>query len=166
MPEILEDLEKIILKAGIEGALTEDAVAQFHSLVKERDALKDGLENESRMRAEEAEKATRYHSDLSGANQKLDEWATREKELKDREDCCLRLEIEKGCADKRVEDHIGMVKLVLRNDVVRKTSFGQELTHQPGSPEMKDQYGNVQQYHTPAGFEATPVKKEETEEKE
>lgn len=166
MPDLANELEKIILKAGIDGALTEDAVAQFHALVTERNALKDDLKDTKRQLDVANEHTTKVNAKYSEAVQSNDAWATREKELKDREDSCLRLEIEKECAEKRVDDHIGMVKLVLRNESVRRTSFGQELTHQPGSPEMKDQYGNIQQYHTPAGFEATPVKKEETEEKE
>ena len=120
MSDVAKELEKIILKAGIDGALTEDAVAQFHALVTERNALRTELENEKRVRKEEAEKATRFHNDLAGANQKLSEWAEREQELRDREAKATELEIRKECAESRVADHQEMFRIVFRNAIVRK----------------------------------------------
>ena len=120
MPDLAKDLEKIILKAGIDGALTEEAVNQFHSLVKERDALKTSLAHEEKVRKEEADKAMRYHEQLAAANEMLSNWATREEELKDRESKVTELEIRKECAETRVADHQEMFRIVFRNAIVRK----------------------------------------------
>lgn len=120
MPDLAQELEKIILKAGIDGALTEDAVSQFHALVTERNALRTELENEKRVRKEEAEKASRYHNQLAEANETISLWATRETDLKDREDKVLRKEIESEFNEKRVADHKEMFTTVFRNSVLRK----------------------------------------------
>ena len=120
MSDVAQQLEKIILKAGIDGALTEDAVAQFNALVKERDALKTSLAHEEKVRKEEADKAMRYHEQLAAANEMLSNWATREEELKDRESKVTELEIRKECSDLRVADHQEMFRIVFRNAIVRK----------------------------------------------
>jgi len=153
MPEQLtKDLEKLILKAGIDGALTEDAVAQFHALVKERDALKTSFEHEEKVRKEEAEKATHFHQQLAAANQCLEEWAGREQDLMDREGKCTELEIRKECAEKRVEDHQSMVGLIFRNAVIKKGV----MTPLPGL--KQDQYGTA---HAPFA-QKDDVEEEET----
>ena len=151
MPELAKDLEKIILRAGIDGALTEDAVAQFHALVKQRDAL--DLDNK---RLDDANtELTERISDVSERYNKIStrsqEWATREQELKDRESKCTELEIRKECADLRVTDHQKMVELVFRNTVLKK----QMVT--PGSATI-DQYGTRNTDYP----DTTPVEEEDT----
>ena len=137
MSDVAQQLEKIILKAGIDGALTEDAVAQFNALVKERDALKEKLAHEERIRKEEAEKASRYHNDLAAANQKLSEWADREQELKDREDKVLRVELTAEMHETRVADHKEMMRTVFKPYSMRKSLY--ENATEPGH----DQYGGT-----------------------
>ena len=137
MSDLAKELEKVILKAGIDGALTEDAVAQFHALVKERDALKNELEHETRVRKEEAEKAARYHSDLAAANQKLGEWAEREKDLKDREDSVLKVELTAQMHETRVNDHKEMMRTVFKPYHMRKSVY--ENNTEPSN----DQYGGT-----------------------
>ena len=44
MTELTDKLETVIQQAALDGALTKDAVSQFHSLVVERNALKDANE--------------------------------------------------------------------------------------------------------------------------
>ena len=134
MADLAKELERVILKAGIDGALTEDAVAQFHSLVKERDSLKTALV-ESDANYQKADEERRVQANLAHEReQQLNAWATREKELKDREDSVLRKEIEAEMNEKRVQDHKHMFETVFKGIHMRK----QVVT--PGSSTV-DQYG-------------------------
>jgi hypothetical protein len=45
MSDLTDNLELLIQKAALDGALTQDAVAQFHTLVKERDAIRTDLDD-------------------------------------------------------------------------------------------------------------------------
>lgn len=123
MTELTDTLEKVIQQAALDGALTTDAVAQFHSLVKERDALKEANEEweESDKKSKKSHEA--LNTSLSQVNTQLSDYQTRERELEERETKMTRLEITKECADKRVEDHVKMVELVFRNLEVRRNVF-------------------------------------------
>ncbi len=138
MPDIANELEKIIQKAAIDGALTEDAVAQFHSIVTERDALKtelatsiDARDALRKERDDARELRDAYKVDL-------DAWATREADLKDREEKCTRLECESEFHKMRVDDHKQMFATVFKGVHMRR----QVVT--PGHAGHVDQYGNVQ----------------------
>jgi len=99
-------------------------------------------------------------------NHEIEGWRTRETETKDREDKCLRNELTAQNAEKRVEDHQNMVGLIFRNTELRKSFVGQEMMHQPGCIEIKDEYGNIKQYAEAAGYIGVPIEKVETETKE
>jgi hypothetical protein len=135
MPELAKDLEKLILKAGIDGALTEDAVAQFHALVKQRDALDVDNKRLDDLNTELEEKVNEWVQRASSAETCAQEWAGREQDLMDRESKCTELEIRKECADLRVTDHQEMFKTVFRNSVIRQSV----MTPLPGL--KADQYG-------------------------
>lgn len=169
----IEKINDIIRAVTEEATFSSGAMKQFI-------ALKDEVEEQERtikylrqsnkdkdLALTEAERAGKIlMSDKNGLAEELAHYHERESQLQDREMQCSVNEVRMECESQRVVDHQNMVGLIFRNTELRKTSFGQELTHQPGSPEMKDQYGNIQQYHTPAGFEATPVKKDEVEKQE
>ena len=150
MPDLAKDLEKIILKAGIDGALTEDAVAQFHSLVKERDALQ--IELKQSIDARDALRTERDQArELRDAYRiDLDAWATREADLKDREGECTRNELLAEYNQLRVNDHKEMFATVFKGMHMRK----QVVT--PGQATV-DQYGNTQSQYP----DSTPVTEEE-----
>lgn len=138
MSELTDKLEKIIKQAALDGALTEEAVAQFHTLVKERDALKTAND-------EWDEEGRKLKRDLKLSQDRVlvlekecETWAGREQDLLDREHACTKLEVEKECADKRVADHQKMVELIFRNTRLKK----QVMT--PLAPGHPDQYGTVQ----------------------
>ena len=134
MSDVAKELEKIILKAGIDGALTEDAVAQFHALVTERNALRSELDDVKKQNARLDQRIVEVNEKYSEAVQSNDAWATRDKELKDREDKVTRLEVEKECAEQRVADHKHMFETVFKGVHMRR----QVVT--PGSSTV-DQYG-------------------------
>ncbi len=123
MTELTEKLEKVIQQAALDGALTEDAVAQFHSLVKERNALKDAnveWEETDKKHKKESQKLSERCDNMQ---QQILLHVERESELEEREKKMTRLEIERECADIRVKDHINMVELVFRNLEVRRNVF-------------------------------------------
>lgn len=169
----MEKIQSILLELSGEAAFSGEAMKQFLELKDEVDSQESTI-NYLRRNNEEAKdkigdlnsKITEQQGIIESLHHEVEGWRTREGELKDRENQMTKLEVTLECESQRVADHQEMVGLIFRNSILRKVSHGQELTHQPGSPEMKDQYGNIQQYHTPAGFEATPVKKDETESEE
>ncbi len=130
MSELTDTLEKVIQQAALDGALTKDAVSQFHSLVVERNALKDAnVEWEETDKKSKQEHVT-LNASFSQVSSQLSDYQTRERELVERETKVTRLEIEKECSDKRVEDHVKMVELVFRNLEVRRNVFPvQPSTH-------------------------------------
>jgi hypothetical protein len=120
MTDLAQNLEKLIKKAALDGALTEDAVAQFDSIVKERNHLSEQLDYSEQHYKTEAEKCNRYHEQLATANKCLEEWAGREQDLLTREHECLEKELRAEYEAKRVEDHKTMFTTVFRNSVLRK----------------------------------------------
>ena len=120
MTNITKDFENIILRAGIDGALTEEAVAQFHALVKERDALKTANDDYFKLTDEHDATIKDLTTRLLAAETCAQEWAGREQDMMDRESKCTELEIRKECADLRVTDHKEMFTTVFRNSVLRK----------------------------------------------
>jgi hypothetical protein len=120
MTDLTQDLEKIILRAGIDGALTEDAVAQFHALVTERNAIRIELDQSIDARdalRNERDEARQIRDVLQA---ECETWAGKEQDLMDREGKCAELEIRKECAELRVIDHKEMFTTVFRNSVLRK----------------------------------------------
>ena len=138
MTDIANELEKIIQKAAIDGALTEDAVSQFHAIVTERNALRTELK-EAKEKFDVCDEERRVQANLAhNREQQLDAWATREADLKDREEVCTRKEVESEFNEKRVQDHKEMFATVFKGLYMRK----QVVT--PGHAGHVDQYGNVQ----------------------
>lgn len=120
MSDLTDNLETLIQKAAIDGALTADAVAQFHSLVKERDALKTDNRRLDDLNTELEEKVNHFNQRVTAAETCAQEWAGREQDLMDREGKCTELEIRKECAETRVDDHKNMIGLIFRNAVLKK----------------------------------------------
>ncbi len=120
MTDLTDSLEVLIQKAALDGALTADAVAQFHSLVTERDALKTDLEDLTKVHENVVTNRDALSTKCQAAVTCAEEWAGREQDLMDRENKCMELEVRKECADLRVIDHQEMFKIVFRNSVIRK----------------------------------------------
>lgn len=152
MTELTEQLEVIIQKAALDGALTQDAVAQFHALVKERDAIRTELDDLQKVHENTRINRDALNEKLQAATQCAEEWAGREQDLMDREGKCTELEIRKECADLRVSDHQEMFKVVFRNSVLRQGV----MTPLPGL--KQDQYGTA---HAPYA-QKDDVESEET----
>ena len=120
MTELTDQLDKIIQKAALDGALTQDAVSQFHALVKERDALKEANEEWEVSDKKLKKDLARDQAQVKILSAECETWAGREQDLLDREGKCTELEIRKECADSRVTDHQEMFRIVFRNAIIRK----------------------------------------------
>lgn len=141
--ELLEDIDRIIKQAALDGALTEDAIGYYNGLIKvaeekkaENEVLQRELKECDEQRRAEANKHHEAVQKLNAANQRLADIDEREKK-------CMEIEVRHECAERRVSDHIEMVRLIFRNPV----THSQFVT--PGHPGNVDQYGNVQNQSWP-----------------
>jgi len=166
-------ISQIIKDLSADQSFTGEAMRQFLELKDEVDSQESViryLRRHNKEKDEELKKLTTEIRGLEGHVESMeterDGWRARESELLDREGQMTRIEVTLACETKRVEDHQTMVGLIFRNELLRKITLGSELSHQPGHPEVKDEYGSIRQHHQDAGFESTPVKKDELETKE
>lgn len=169
----IEKIGQIIQDLSADASFTGEAMRQFLELKTEVDSQESTIKYLRREWAESKEAVKARDGHIKNLEQTIDTqgheiegWRARENEFKDREDNCLKSELAAFYSEKRVEDHQHMVGLIFRNSEIRKTTLGTELSHQPGHSELKDEYGNIRQYHEDAGFVGTPVKKDEIETKE
>lgn len=153
MTELTDTLEKLIQQAALDGAMTEDAVAQFHSLVMERNSLKDANDEWEEASKKDKTEIGRLSKRATVAEEECQNWAGKEQDLLDREHICLEKELRCEYNQKRIEDHQEMFKTVFRNSVLRK----EVMTPLRGS-EGLDQYNS----QLPGGF----AQKDEVEEEE
>ena len=144
--QVLDNIERALQQAAIDGALSKEAVAVFHATVKENESLKADRDNlTSRMNKTEAE-LLEVVSQRDRWKEVTEKWEQREKELLERETEITKLELRAHYHQKRVEDHQKMVALIFRNPVTRS----QVMT--PGHPGWVDaggmtQYGEASQKH-------------------
>lgn len=120
MSELTQELDKLIQKAALDGALTKDAVEMFHSIVTENGELRA-------LRSSNAEQITKLKKELDEKNSRLnvlknecETWAGKEQDLLDRESQAEVLEMTVKYEQKRVDDHKSMVGLIFRNAVIKK----------------------------------------------
>lgn len=131
-------IKRIIDKAGIDGALTEEAIKVFNNLIAKTKSLKIELKELKTTHDELDTKYLDQGSKLAKAQTELRAFNDREDELEKREESMLRLELIAQYEKERVDDHKEMFSLVFKNLEVRRTVF----TPVPGVAAV-DQYGNV-----------------------
>lgn len=135
MSELTTELDRLIQKAALDGALTQKAVDMFHSVLKENEDLRDKCvkleQTQTRMEKEKKE----LNIDLSMAQGLNKIAAEREVSLIEREQKITVLEMQAKYELVRVEDHKEMFTTVFRNSVLRK----EVMTPLPGL--KADQYG-------------------------
>lgn len=165
MDKYIQEIQNAIEKAAIDGALTKDAVAQFHSLVEHNDALQSqAIDFDKKFRRQDGEiKELTTNLSMSQGLNKIA--AEMEANIINREQKMTELELTAKHQAERVVDHQNMVGLIFRNSVIRSSMLGQELVAIPGTPDTVDQYG-VRQYNTGREPDVTgvPVKKTGEEE--
>ena len=151
MTDHIQEIDKIIQKAALDGVLTSGAVKQFNELILERDALAKTVDAQKITLKSKEDECNHLQESLATYREMEQTLCTREasveEEEKEHRDRKVRLE----CADLRVADHKEMVALVFRNTVLKK----QVVT--PGSATI-DQYGTRNSEFP----DTTPVEEEET----
>ena len=129
MTELTDTLEKVIQQAALDGALTEDAVSQFHSLVVERNALKDAnveWEESDKKLKKDLEKLV---GELDMARSLNKVAAEAEMAMIEREAKITKLECKAEHMEERVKDHKEMFTTVFRNSVLRKEVMTPASSH-------------------------------------
>ena len=138
MSDLTQELDKLIHKAALDGALTPEAVAQFHSLVTQCDSQAEELRGLNKVNVELIDSRDKLKKKfdimLSDANELATRAAAIEEDENDHRDRKVMLK----CANLRVEDHKEMFKVVFRNSVIRKGVMT------PVMPGPVDQFGTKQ----------------------
>ena len=135
MSELTDQLDKMIQKAALDGALTEDAVAQFHSLVTQCDAQAKELRDLTKIHGEVMEARDKYKNRLDIMLKDANELSTRAAAIEEGEDEHRNRKVQLECANLRVTDHQEMFRVVFRNAVIKRDVVT------PGSSTF-DQYNN------------------------
>ncbi len=120
MTDLTEQLDKIIQKAALDGALTKEAVDQFHSLVKQCDAQAEELRSLNKLNIELIDKRDKLVIDLDMAKTLNKVAAEAEIAMIEREKFITKLELTAEFEKQRVTDHINMFTTVFRNSVLRR----------------------------------------------
>lgn len=136
MTNHIEDITKIIQRAGIDGTLTNEAVKQYNSLLTEKDELKIENERQNKILLNKNEELSKLKAAFNEAEDECKGWRDRLSELQEREKFITTLELLAKYEATRVLDHQEMFKLIFRNTTVRK----EVMTPLRGS-EGVDQYG-------------------------
>ena len=147
MSELTIELDRLIQKAALDGALTKEAVDMFHGVLEQNGELKETLERKDRFEVERNKTMERLETDLRIAQGLNKVAAEMEAAIINREQKMTELEVTAKNEKQRVEDHQNMFGLVFRNAVLRNSILGQELVAIPGTPDQIDQYG-TRQYNT------------------
>ena len=120
MTDLTDQLDKMIQKAALDGALTQDAVGQFHSLVKQCDAQAEELRSLQKVNTELIDKRDKLAGELT-VSKTLNEVAVKaELEMIEREKNITTLELTAEHHKQRVKDHQDMFSIVFRNSVLRR----------------------------------------------
>ena len=145
MSELTDQLDTIIQKAALDGALTKEAVAQFHALVKEREALKEAnIEWEATDKTQRADLAT-LEKRVVVLKEECATWASKEKDLLEREGNALMLELRAEYNKQRVEDHQEMFRIVFRNAIIRKEVMTTNENHTDVNGAQHNSFSNKDQ---------------------
>ena len=151
MSELTDNLDKLIQKAALDGALTTDAVAQFHALVTQCDAQAKELRDLTKIHGEVMEARDEAKRKLKIMLDDANELSTRAAAIEADEDEHRNRKVQLECANLRVTDHQEMFRVVFRNAVIKRDVVT------AGSASY-DQY-NTKTDNFP---DKTPVEEEET----
>lgn len=132
-------IKKIIDKAGIDGALTEDAIKYFNNTVIDNRELKEDNKLKATELENKSEELNSYATRCNVLKNENDAWKTREGDIVQREKQMTILELTAKHESKRVQDHKDMFDKVFRNIETRRNVF----TPIPGT--------DGGQYQTPIG---------------
>lgn len=150
---VASELEKVILKAAIDGTFSQEAVEQYRAVMTENSELKAANESQKKQLSSLRDDLGVLNNRSEVMRNELEGYKAREKELQDRESQAEVLEMTVKYEQKRVEDHRSMVGLIFRNTKLRS----QAMT--PGFPGFVDAAGMTQYPNYP---EKNDLETEET----
>jgi hypothetical protein len=120
MSELTEQLDKIIQQAALDGALTQKAVDQFHSVLTQNTALETKVASLEIVVEERAKRISGLEIDIGLAKTLVEVAGKAEIEMMEREKKMTELELRAEYQLVRVNDHKEMFTTVFRNSVLRK----------------------------------------------
>ena len=120
MSELTEQLDKIIQQAALDGALTQKAVDQFHSIITQNAALETKVASLEIVVEERAKRISALEIDIGLAKTLVEVAGKAEIEMMEREKKITTLELTAEHQKQRVADHVNMFTTVFRNSVIRK----------------------------------------------
>lgn len=120
MTDLTDQLDRLIQKAALDGALTKDAVDQFHALVTQCDSQADELRKTNKINTDLIDSRDKIRIELDIAKKLNQLAAEAEVALIEREKFITTLTLNAEHQKQRVADHISMFQTVFRNSVLRK----------------------------------------------
>lgn len=151
MSELTIELDRLIQKAALDGALTKDAITKFGNVLMENERMKAQGTIDNEKIAADAKEIRRLGVALDIANGLVKIAGEMEAALITREKDATRNELLAEYSAIRVKDHQEMFRIVFRNAVIKRDIVT------PGSASF-DQYNNK----TDNFPDKTPVEEEET----
>jgi len=136
--EVLQELEKVMIKAALDGVLTQSAVDQFHAVLKQNAAQAEELRELQKVNSEIIDARDELSRKVKIMLDDANELSTRAAAIEEDEDEHRDRKVRLACAELRVQDHKEMFTTVFRNSVLRK----EVMT--PVSAGPVDQYGTKQ----------------------
>lgn len=124
MTDLTDQLDRMIQKAALDGALTNDAVKQFHTLVQENSNLKEQLEKRTEQNEQDAKVLAAVQKERDDARLVRDELLKRQDDLTAREEKITILEEKAKWQETRVNDHKHVLETIFKPGTVRREMWG------------------------------------------
>ncbi len=124
MTDLINDLDKLIKRAALDGALTKDAVEMFNSIVKENNGLKASIKESEHNLEESVKCRDLLRRERDDARTDRDALRTIIDNVKEREKAITVLEMTASNATQRVEDHKNMMTLIFKPGEIRRNAWG------------------------------------------
>lgn len=140
--QYLQEIEKCIQKAALDGVLTTTAIEQYHAILEANEKLVGENKHQNELIVKKNEELSTLKERVNKYVEKEGAFNDREHEVKEREVHMTKLELTATHHYQRVEDHKAMFSQVFRNMEVRRNVF---TAVDPGKP---DQYGSRISGHT------------------
>jgi len=131
----IEEIEEVLRRASIDGALTREASDYFHDVLKKNDELVEANASQTKQLSSVRDDLGKANTALGIANALVKVAAEAELKMIEREARITTLELTAKHQTERVKDHKEMFTTVFRNSVLRR----EVMT--PTTPYV-DQYGN------------------------
>lgn len=123
MSDRMKEIEKVIQKAALDGALTEDAITLFHGTIQSEKEMAESLK-ESEHNLEMSVKARdALRQERDDARSVRDVLLSEQKSVEEREKAITVLEMTASNATQRVEDHKNMMTLIFKPGEIRRNAW-------------------------------------------